>query len=66
MKVRLRNPQRDIDVNESMKAGALLDHLDINRESALVIVDGALVPLSHHITKNADVEIRNVISGGAT
>jgi len=65
MNVRLRNPQRDIEFDRSMNARALLDELGINHESALVIVDGALVPLSHTIGKEANVEIRNVISGGS-
>jgi sulfur carrier protein ThiS len=65
MNVRLRNPQREVEFDRSMNASALLDELGINRESALVIVDGTLVPLSHTIAKNANVEVRNVISGGA-
>jgi sulfur carrier protein len=65
VKVRLRNPSREIDLPGPMVVSALLDKLDINRESVLVIVDGTLVTSDSRIADGAVVELRPVISGGA-
>lgn len=64
MKVLLRNPRREVDLNGPLGVQALLGHLDFNRESVLVIVDGTLVTGDATIPDTATVEIRPVISGG--
>ena len=45
---------------------ALLRRLDIDRETVLVISDGTLVPGDARLEADAEVEIRPVISGGAS
>ena len=64
MKVVLRNPRRELDVDGPMRVHALLDRLDLNRESVLVIKGDTLVPGDDLLDDADTVEIRPVISGG--
>ena len=66
MKVLLRNPSRELDVPGPLRVHALLERLDINREAVLVISDGTLVTGDALLSADVTVEIRPVISGGAT
>ena len=65
MKVLLRNPARELEFDGPMTVGALLERLDLNRESHLVIEDSTLVPADKMLGADAVVEIRSVISGGS-
>ena len=64
MKVVLRNPRRELDVAGPLRVHALLDRLDLNRESVLVIKGDTLVPGDDLLDDADTVEIRPVISGG--
>jgi sulfur carrier protein len=66
VKVHLRNPRRDLEVEGPMRVHALLARLEIDREAVLVIRGDTLVPGDVLLEDADDVEIRPVISGGAT
>lgn len=64
MKVELRNPNRIVEFDEAMSVIKLLNRLKLDRGAVLVISNGTLVPNDALLAADAEVEIRNVISGG--
>ncbi len=66
MKVVLRNPRREVDVDGPITVQALLRRFELSPESVLVIVGDELVTHDAKLADDASVEIRPVISGGAT
>lgn len=66
VKVVLRNPRRELEVRGPKTVTALLAALDLNPESVLVIADDELVPKDARLADTVTVEIRPVMSGGAT
>ena len=61
----LRNPRRELEIAGPLRVRALLDQLEINRESVLVIRGDTLVTDDSLLEDGDDVEVRPVISGGA-
>ncbi|HEX4822509.1 MAG TPA: MoaD/ThiS family protein [Acidimicrobiales bacterium] len=65
MKVVLRNPRRELEVSGPISVIALLNRLELNRESVLVIRGDELIPGDAMLDDAQTIEIRPVISGGA-
>jgi sulfur carrier protein len=66
VKVLLRNPRRELDVVAPRTVAQLLHDLDVVPESVLVICNDTLVTRDERLTEDDVVEIRPVVSGGAT
>lgn len=66
MQIELRNPTRTVEVKGPMSVAKLLNRLELNSASVLVISNGALVPIDARLDDDAVVEIRSVISGGSS
>ena len=60
----MRQPKREITVEGGRTVNDQLEHLDLNRESHLVIRNGTLVPGDGRLDDSDTIEIRPVISGG--
>ena len=65
MKVRLRNPDREVDVVGGRAVRAVLDDLGVNPDTVLVIRAGELITRETRVDEADELEIRPVISGGA-
>ncbi|HJR19826.1 MAG TPA: TIGR00269 family protein [Actinomycetota bacterium] len=65
MKVKLRNPTREVVVDGPTSVRTLLQRLDINPETVLVIRDADLLTREERLADTDEIEIRPVISGGA-
>lgn len=65
MRVRLRNPDREVAVEGPRRVSELLEALDVPPHTVLVLVDGELVTAASEVPDDATVEVRPVISGGA-
>ncbi len=66
MRVQLRNPRREIELNGPRTVNRLLEDLELNRESHLVICNGTLVPGDARLDDGDVIEVRPVISGGSS
>ncbi|HYN36359.1 MAG TPA: MoaD/ThiS family protein [Actinomycetota bacterium] len=65
MKVKLRNPDRIVDVSGPRVVSALLKELDIVPEAVLVIRDATLLTRDESLDQGDELEIRPVLSGGS-
>lgn len=65
MKVRLRNPDRDVEVAGGRLLREVLEELEIAQDTVLVIRAGELITRETRVADDDLLEIRPVISGGA-
>ena len=65
MKVRLRNPDREVEVVGGRPVSAVLDELGVSSDTVLVIRGGELVTRETRLDDADEIEVRPVISGGA-
>jgi sulfur carrier protein len=66
MRVVLRNPRRELEIAAPKNVQQLLQRLEVVAESVLVIRNDTLVTRDERLTDDDVVEIRPVVSGGAT
>jgi sulfur carrier protein len=64
MKVVLRNPTREVEVDDAGTVAEVLRSLEIVPESVLVIRDGELLLKTDRLGADDLIELRPVISGG--
>jgi sulfur carrier protein len=65
MKVKLRNPDRIVEVSGPSTVAALLAELSIVPEAVLVIRDATLLTRDEPVGDDDELEVRPVLSGGA-
>jgi sulfur carrier protein len=63
--VRLRNPDREVELAGDRRVRDVLSELAINPDTVLVIRDRELLTRDERIGSDDRIEIRPVISGGA-
>ncbi len=63
--MRLRNPDREVEVVGGRAVRAVLDELGVNPDTVLVIRAGELVTRETRLDDADEIEVRPVISGGA-
>jgi sulfur carrier protein ThiS len=65
VKVRLRNPDREVQLDGGRRVSAILDELGVAVDTVLVIRAGELITRETPVRDDDELEIRPVISGGA-
>src|SRR5712692_2831359 len=65
MKVRLRNPDRELELSGRRRVGDVLAELSIDPDTVLVIREKRLLTRDEWVAEADEVEVRPVISGGA-
>lgn len=65
MKVKLRNPDRVVEVTGPKTVRGLLSKLGIVPEAVLVIRNSTLLTRDEPVTDDDEIEVRPVLSGGA-
>lgn len=65
MKVKLRNPDRVVEVSGPSNVSMLLKELRIVPEAVLVIRDATLLTRDENLNEDDEIEVRPVLSGGS-
>jgi len=65
MRVRLRNPDRDVDVAGARRVREVLADLSVDPDTVLVIRERTLLTREDWLDEADEIEVRPVISGGA-
>jgi sulfur carrier protein ThiS len=65
VKVRLRNPDREVEVAGDRPVRVVLDDLGVNPDTVLVIRAGELITRETRLGDEDEIEVRPVISGGS-
>ncbi len=65
MKVRLRNPDREVEVTGPKTVAEVLAELGIVPEAVLVIRDSTLLTRDDRVEEGDEIEVRPVLSGGS-
>ena len=63
--MRLRNPDRTVDVAGPTTVAGLLNELEIVPEAVLVIRDATLLTRDERLGDDDELEVRPVLSGGS-
>ena len=63
--MRLRNPDREVQLEGGRPVSAVLDDLGVAVDTVLVIRGGELITRETRVRDDDELEIRPVISGGA-
>ena len=66
VKVKLRNPDRIVEVSGPTTVQGVLKELDVVPEAVLVIRDATLLTKDERVSDDDELEVRPVLSGGAT
>jgi sulfur carrier protein len=64
MRVRLRNPDRQVELSGPRNVRDVLSELSIDPDTVLVIRDRTLLTWEERVAPEDEIEIRPVISGG--
>lgn len=64
--MKLRNPDRMVEVSGPKTVSALLAELDIVPEAVLVIREATLLTRDEAVTETDELEVRPVLSGGSS
>lgn len=65
MKVKLRNPDRVVEISGPRNVSMLLKELQIVPEAVLVIRDATLLTRDESLNEDDEIEVRPVLSGGS-